>query len=211
MALAPIRSSFSQLTSVALAGQNMLGNPLSRIGQMLEGAQDVFSMSEEKENFLKYYAPEVYNRGLTDYDLDVNGNSLNFSHIFFNYFKPNFKSDDSFTSDVLRYFGDDKKGMEAALAPLAFFDRMAARITFFAAYRNYAQEHGIPVLFGKPDEGALNHALNVVRHTQASGNQLYKSGVMMGLSSIYASEFMSIIKGNKTPHAIGEMFRQGLS
>ena len=209
MALAPIRSSFSQLTSVALAGQNMLGNPLSRIGQMLEGAQDVFSMSEEKENFLKYYAPEVYNRGLTDYDLDVNGNSLNFSHIFFNYFKPNFKSDDSFTSDVLRYFGDDKKGMEAALAPLAFFDRMAARITFFAAYRNYAQEHGIPVLFGKPDEGALNHALNVVRHTQSSGNQLYKSGVMMGLSSIDASEFMSIIKGNKTPHAIGEMFRQG--
>ena len=134
--LAPLRSSLAQITSTILSGQNMLSrNPAQRLSFIMEGYEDI--LSSEVNDFIKQYAKEVYFRGLTDYDLGTNKESLNVSNFFDRYYRGDYRSEFGFVAEMWKSIKDNKKATEMALLPMVMFDQMAARASFMALYGDY--------------------------------------------------------------------------
>lgn len=205
--LAPIRSSFAQITSTFLAQENMLGDPYSRLQDILSGYSDLFSDTDTKNEFLRIHAPEIYNRGLTDYDLGANKEAINVSSLYSKYYRNDFSSELGILNELLNSFKNNKTAIEKALLPMVFCDRAAARASFFASYRNYCNYNGIKVDFKNADKDAVNYALSNVRRTQNTDNELYKSGIISGLSSQDSGRgFFDIT--NHWSIAPSELFRQ---
>ena len=207
--LAPMRSSLAQITSTVMSQENMFGGIDTRLKHMSQGYADLFSDSDTKTEFLRVNAPEVYHRGLSDYDLGANKEGTNIGSLTNRYFSNDFDSEEGALSGFIQSLKNNKIATEKALMPMVYFDRAAARATFYASYRNYCEHYGIKVDWNNADKDAVDHAVSVVRKTQNTDNPLYKPGVIQGLSSQQGGiGFFEPSKEKDGIRAMGEVMRQ---
>ncbi len=186
-----VRNSFAQMTSTWMAQENLLGSPLERMQDIANGYGDVFgSMTSDvigtksdADNMIETYAQEVAFRGLTDYNLGTGKQSPTLGNLMKSYRDGSMETEQGYFGNLLKQFKDIDRSRERVLLPMVFFDRLAARATFFGAYRNYCRHQGIELSYKNPDIDAVNFARDVVRATQHTDNELFKPGVLGGVSA----------------------------
>jgi len=186
-----VRNSFAQMTSTWMAQENLLGSPLERMQDITNGYGDVFGSigsdiigtKSDADNMIETYAQEVAFRGLTDYNLGTGKQSPTLGNLMKSYRDGSMETEQGYFGNLLRQFKDADRSRERVLLPMVFFDRLAARATFFGAYRNYCRNQGIELSYKNPDIDAVNFARDVVRATQHTDNELFKPGVLGGVSA----------------------------
>lgn len=186
-----VRNSFAQMTSTWMAQENLLGSPLERMQDIANGYGDVFGSmgsdiignKSDADNMIETYAQEVAFRGLTDYNLGTGKQSPTLGNLMKSYRDGSMETEQGYFGNLLRQFKDADRSRERVLLPMVFFDRLAARATFFGAYRNYCRNQGIELSYKNPDIDAVNFARDVVRATQHTDNELFKPGVLGGVSA----------------------------
>lgn len=139
-----------------------------------------YEQGSVENKFIAENAPEVYYRGLSDYDIVTSNNVLGKAsdvlkgrkHGLYKAPSSRFKV---IASELINSESDFSSRLQ--LSSMVFFDRAAARTTFFSLYKNYMESYGLEVDYTSPNQDALNFAINGVRETQFTDNPLYKSGV----------------------------------
>jgi len=209
VALSPIRQSFGQVTSGFISQANLYGDPLRRFTDLSNGYADIFNpLSGQKvSDMIQNYAPEVAFRGLSDYDLGTQRVSPKMKDLYKRYWNGEFKHEKGYFGELINSFKDRRGANQRALLPMIYFDRLAARATFMGAYRNYCFHNGLELNFDLPDADAIKFAINVVRKSQSTDNELFKPGVLNG---IRAQENYNPYDTSFTENsAYAELFRKG--
>lgn len=190
-----ILKAIAQTTSTILGAQRMAGNPAKKGYYLAWGYKNAIGYfnSERIEQFVKDASPEVYYRGLPDYDInnEVKDTILG-----------------KYMSIVKEMRGQNKWQenndsifRKTQLAGVVFFDKFAAVATFLGAYKSYMDSKGSEVDFNIVDEEAAKFATDAVIATQSTDTALYKSAVQHNIYIGSGTEF-------NMHGALGELLNQ---
>ena len=193
----------SQLSSIIATGQRLSGNDAARARDLLWGfgITQKYYYSNDLQNFLKKASPEIFYRGIGDYDLN-------------NEYKDSlFRKYGSLMSELLPGLtGEAYKEMsnpkfrKFALASTIFFDKMAAVSSWFAAYKNYLNNNNLEFDINNINQEAADFATNATVNTQSSDNAIYRGASQLGIG-IGSSDELNTYKGMENS-VIAEMARQ---
>lgn len=179
-------NSFAQTASTINSMSAMKGSPIMRLKNFASGwtyVNDYFNENSESNLFLKKYAREVYYRGLSDYEIPLveNGNLISSVLRGENARTYSLQPGQSYLSNFVYSVINKDFRRALQLAPLMFFDRIAARVSFFALYNNYLDMKGIPLDFNNPSQEAIEYAIQGMRDTQHTSSEVYQSFISKGI------------------------------
>lgn len=173
-----VYKSLAQVTSVITNMQGLNGSVPRRMADTMFGLKTAIQYynNKEYEAFLRQASPEVFYRGIGDYDLN---NS--YRDTLFGKYKNiitelmNTKQSD-FYKEV-----HGSKFRKFALASVVFFDKFAAVSSWYSAYNNYLSTRGLSFDVNSINQEAADFATNVVANTQSSDNQIYRGASQQGI------------------------------
>lgn len=213
IALGSIVQAPGQVTAALAAQPEMYGDISSYFGNMAYAFQLTLSDEDAVNDFLINNAPEIAFRGVTDFDL---GTSVVYNLKLKDLLSPSFKYESEYEKDknyvghLARMWGNKKERRrnftKNTLLPMMFFDRLAARVSFLAAYKSYLDEYGLEFDFKNPHKEAIKHAIQVVRKSQNTDSELFKPGVAFGIHSAYKdNSFKRNVLNQRIDAPIGEI------
>ena len=190
-----ILKSIAQTTSTILGAQKMAGNPAKKAYYLGWGYKNAIGYFNNKqiEQFVKDASPEVYYRGLPDYDInnEVKDTILGKYMSIIKEMRGQNKWQEN----------NDSIFRKTQLAGVVFFDKFAAVATFLGAYKSYMDSKGSEVDFNIVDEEAAKFATDSVIATQSTDTSLYKSAVQNNIYIGSGTEF-------NMQGALGELMNQ---
>jgi hypothetical protein len=195
--LGAITNAPAQLSSSIMAMQEMQGNSVDKMTDLLWAAklistnwamgsisEDAKITSEQIEDFLVDYAPEIAWRGVSDFDLPEYTEKMSMSRLYSSLQDDTYKRERGYANYIGNLVNNRALNLRIAnekqLLPLVYFDRAAARVSFFALYKNALTNKGAKFSLDNPDLEAIETALRGVRKTQNSDMPLYKPALLQG-------------------------------
>jgi len=212
LTLSPITKSIAQLSSSAMALQTMdFGGPVQKFADLTWAYNEVVGTlftekGKEFEDFLDRYAFEISKRGVSDIDIINLSAPMSFVQSGKNIITGGYKREQNIPSQVLSALSNRDKAMLVSMLPLLFFDRIAARVTFMANYKNLLEANGEKVDYDNPNLSAIDMALQKTRSTQATDNPLYRPAA---LANIHVGK-ESLVTNPKLSGALGELLNQSI-
>lgn len=185
--LSSILKAPAQLSSIVMAMETMKGSPAKRIADLAWGINSVITSlnstsRDANDKFIMDNAAEIYYRGLTDYDINLFPNGMNFNSLAQTLDMKDYANDKGMLGEIAARFPKQKLPLMALLG-MIYFDRIAARVTFMANYKNYLENKGLKYNVNSPNQEALDYALQATRDTQFTDNILYKPTIQLNVSS----------------------------
>jgi len=185
----------AQVSSIIMSLQTMQGSPAQRFKSLAWAVtQQVVNLNTKESdaiaNFIEEYAPEVAFRGLSDYEI-ANQGTGGYKGLYETFLVSDFKKE-SYFRELLANVSDSERMNGLQLLPLMYFDRIAARISFLGNYKNFLDTKGIEFdVTAEPDRAGIEFAIQSVRDTQGTDNNLYKSIASQNIRTKGDGSFMS--------------------
>ncbi len=185
MLVGSVGNSIGQVATTVTAMGAMEGNPGQRLKNFIDGWKsiaDYWNPSSASNQMLKKYAKEVYYRSLSDYQIPYAEEGVLIRSTLNGTYKGVYDtSDTSYINNIVRSIRNKDFRTAFQLMGLMFFDRVAARASFFSLYNNYMDNKGLPVDYENPNMEAIEFAISGVRDTQHTSSAIFQSFLSKGI------------------------------
>ena len=198
-----IPKALGQISSSFLSMQGMYGSLPRRFMDLASAYKEVvgsragkailFGDKYDKISEVLYeHMPDIFFRGVSDFDLNTTMTDfMREAGSLRVWMKGNFR-------------GDANVGRQAQMAPMLLFDRLAARVSAIALYKNFAREAGIEYDLDNIDPLIAEKAQRVTNETQATDNPLYKPATLNNIAISEGTDITELQFGG----AMGELWNR---